>query len=467
MLLSLELFFALAGLLLAGAAYKGSTQAWRFDQQPIDLAMRVMSGFWIAYVAASLAQAVAVNQDVYLQRGPEYLQAIVFEFLLGSTVLFLLAAASAVRPWILAVVALQLLGGLLELGCRLENIQLLDAVLRCWVVLKLVVAGCVAVCIARQVRHTRSRRSWLALSACAMGLGIWMFQAVAQSDTSVVLPIGWYLYAFFLFVVWKLVSLNPDADKRLAHAGTSFEGTSSCQPLSSLTGYDDLVLLAVRGERQRIACELHDNVGSQIVSILFAMQSANQPKKQFVMLSLEQCLSDLKTTVDAIEGFDENVTLSLGRLRYRLQPALDRHAINMCWTMELCDGLDAVRGIYAQQVLRIAQESLANVMRHARATSVSLVCRYVPEFCHLSLEVCDDGVGFSKHHSQKCSGRGLLTMKRRASAVGGFLTVSSPRAGGTLVRLILPLPHLKTSGLVGGTPSVMTPVGVPVGNLTA
>ena len=166
---------------------------------------------------------------------------------------------------------------------------------------------------------------------------------------------------------------------------------------------------------------------------------------QAFVLSLEQCLSDLKMTVDALHSFDESVTLALGRLRYRVQPALDRQAIKMRWEVEICDELDAVGGIYAQQVLRIAQESLANVMRHSNANSVKVVCRYVPEFCHLLLEVRDNGKGIAVDKNQKSAGRGLEAMKRRAAAVGGFLVISSREAGGTSVRLTLPLPHLKTT----------------------
>ena len=467
MLVVLELFFALVSLGLAVAAYQGSTQAWRFDQQPIDQAMRVLSCLWFAYVVASLAHFSVAGQAAFYQRAPGYIQAIIFEFLLVGVALFLLASASAVRRWILAVLALQLLGGLLELGCRLQDVEPSDALLRCWITLKLVVAACLTVCIARQVHFTRSRRSWLALAACAMGLGLWLYHAVAPPDTSVVVPVSIYVYAFFLFVVWKLVSLNPDADKRLANVGSSFEGISSCQPQSSLTADDDLVLLAVRGERQRIAYELHDNVGSQLVSILFAMQGASQPQKRFVMLSLEQCLTDLKMTVDAMESFDENVTQSLGSLRYRIQPALDRQQIKMFWNLELSDQLDAVQGVYAQQVLRIAQESLANVMRHARAKSVQVHCRYVPEFRHLCLEVCDDGVGFCVRDGQKPQGRGLLAMKRRAAAVGGFITISSPRAKGTRVCFILPLPHVTTTHATSAKTTPVSASGVPPGSLAA
>ena len=443
MLLAVELFFALVSLLLAATAQRGSAVAWRLEHHPVDLAMRVLAGLWAFYLLISVAQVMAASQLQSVAPLVEVVKNIVCEFLLASVAFFLLTASGTVQPWVVGAVGVQLVGGLMVFGWMSWSGQPSPIAPFVWSAWHLASFALITAWVARQTRHTRSRRSWLTLAACAMGLGLWLYQMAAPSIRGEILPASFYLYAFFLFVIWKNVSLNADADKAYVNAGTSFNGASSFQTLASMTTDDEFIALAVRGERQRIAHELHDNVGSHIVSILFSMQSADQPPKGSVMLSLEQCLSDLKMTVDALHSFDESVTLALGRLRYRVQPALDRQAIHMRWDVQMCDELDVVSGIYAQQVLRIAQESLANVMRHSRATSVKVACQYVPEFCHLLLEVRDNGKGMSVDKNRTPVGSGLEAMKRRAAAVGGFLVISSREAAGTSVRLTLPLPHLK------------------------
>ena len=443
MLVAVELFFSLASALLAGAALSGSTQAWRHESHPVDFAMRVLAASWMLYLLIGVSQLAAMNGATWVPLLPAWVVDTGLECLLASLAFFLLTAAGAVRPWILTVLGLQFFGGLIAASWSIWQSESSPQVQRALMAATLAAAVCVVAVVLRQVHHTHSRRSWLVSAACATGFGLWLHQAATAGSVQSVLPVVYHLYAVFIFVVWKLISLNADADKALANASTPFSGATNFQSVASIRSDDDFIALALRGERQRISSELHDNVGSQLVSLLFAVQGTDLPKKRFVMLSLEQCLSDLKMMVDALDSFDEDVTQALGRLRYRVQHALDRQGINMRWELDVSPELEAVQGIYAQQVLRIAQESLGNVMRHAKATSVKVNCRYVPEFCHLLLEVVDNGAGIKTDGNDRVQGRGLASMKRRAAVVGGFLQISSQSGRGTCVRLTLPLTHLK------------------------
>lgn len=438
MLLAVELFFAVASAMLAITALNGSAKAWRFQNNPVDFAMRILAGIWLLCLLLSKYQMLAENRIIFFDALPTFVIGIANVFLLASLTFFLLTAADAVRPWILAVVGLQLIGGLITSLWLNWRVQALPEIELLLMALKLLAAATVTGLVMRQVRYSHSRRSWMVLAACAMGLGMWLYQSALADRHSSALPVVYYLYAFFIFVLWKFVSFSADA-------GKSFGFQTNFQTLAGINSDDEFTSLALRVERQRISYELHDNVGSQIVSILFAMQAAEQPQKRFVMLSLEQCLTDLKMTVDALDSFDENVTEALGRLRYRVQHALDREGIKMRWDVDLSPELEAVHGIYAQQVLRIAQESMSNVMRHAKASSVKVRCRFVPEFCHLLFEVFDNGVGIKRDKNNPVSGHGLEGMKRRAAAIGGMLHITSRNGNdsGTCVRLILPLPNSK------------------------
>jgi signal transduction histidine kinase len=89
-------------------------------------------------------------------------------------------------------------------------------------------------------------------------------------------------------------------------------------------------------------------------------------------------------------------------------------------------------------VLRVVQEAVANVVRHAQARSIRLRLRYGAR--HLQVAVTDDGRGFvvqTDFHSYE-GHWGLLGMQERASGLGGELDVRSAPAGGTTVTLVLP-----------------------------
>ncbi|OGB18874.1 MAG: hypothetical protein A3B67_15705 [Burkholderiales bacterium RIFCSPHIGHO2_02_FULL_66_10] len=178
-------------------------------------------------------------------------------------------------------------------------------------------------------------------------------------------------------------------------------------------------------------------MGSQIVSLLSALDRS-VPQQREMASALEQCLVDIKLLVDAIEDQGESVIDSLGRLRYRVQHALDQLGIRMVWAVDVDGPLELVCHERSRQVLRITQECLANVMRHSHATTVWVSCRYLPEPNALFLSIRDDGRGLEQGQGAGV-GNGLAGMQRRASAMGARLDIVGEPGQGTCVELTLPL----------------------------
>jgi signal transduction histidine kinase len=123
----------------------------------------------------------------------------------------------------------------------------------------------------------------------------------------------------------------------------------------------------------------------------------------------------------------------------------DRHAI----TVNL-QGEDASRGLSALiafQLLRIIQEALANVRKHANAQQVWITFS-TPDGGGLQLVIRDDGKGFDIQAPPDTSRKsfGLASMRERAESLGGLLTFESRPGFGT--RIIVAIP-LKSGGRVG------------------
>jgi signal transduction histidine kinase len=193
-------------------------------------------------------------------------------------------------------------------------------------------------------------------------------------------------------------------------------------------------LAAVADERKRIAQDIHDGVGSQLVGLIASLD-ANSPLHKRLHLGLECCLLDLKMAVDNMDSGNTNIFDALGSLRYRFTPSLQRAGIRMVWRVDTAGPLLALPQTSVAQVLRIAQECLANVLLHSEAKKVRVVCRYEPEPPHMLLEVHDDGVGMAQAQENAWAGKGLSGMRERAHSLGAKIEIDTKQGIGTRVRV--------------------------------
>jgi signal transduction histidine kinase len=419
---------ALIGTLLAAVALWGSWNAWRKHSDPIDLAVSVAALTWITHL--SLTTAI---EFVGSTRQSAYVTDAGFQVLIMSVSYFLLTSAGLTGRGVTLALGAQAIAGGLALHWNHWGTSGQQAAHDLWITLNLFAGVVLMASIAKQVYVTRNYRCWLALAGSVLGVGICLDDILVAGETGRIDALLHHFYAAFLLVMWHLVTYRAETSEPIFVESSGFQRYS---------GFDhsqmDIAASAVAGERRRIAQDLHDGVASQLVSILSSLDN-KAPQQQAVALALENCLLDLKMTVDAIDNGNDSVVEALGRLRYRVQHSLDRLGIAMTWNVDMCVELEAVRGEKAQQVLRIAQECLANVMRHANASTVEVVCKFVADSDHMVLEVRDNGAGIGRDHEGRPTGKGLASMRRRAKAAGGELIIASKLGAGTRVRLTLPL----------------------------
>ncbi|GBD20161.1 Signal transduction histidine-protein kinase/phosphatase DegS [bacterium HR28] len=213
-----------------------------------------------------------------------------------------------------------------------------------------------------------------------------------------------------------------------------------------------LTSLAVIEERERIAREMHDSL-AQVLGYVITKASAlrellRQPERladaERHLRQLEQAARDAYADVrEAIlglrTGLAPNRTL-LETLRTYLERWQDQSGIAAALVVEPSD--DVLRGLQPMaelQLLRIVQEALANVRKHARATQVTVKMTRLDGVLHVRIE--DNGVGFDPTALERANYPrfGLATMRERAEAVGGSLTINSRPGNGTTIEAVIPL----------------------------
>jgi PAS domain S-box-containing protein len=183
-------------------------------------------------------------------------------------------------------------------------------------------------------------------------------------------------------------------------------------------------------ERKRIQRNLHDGAQQRITSVLLCLGRLRAQADEPVEL-LDFAIDELAAGLDEIRELASGLHPSLLSER-GLAAAVEALALRVPMAIEL-DALPHERlpepveaaGYY------VVAEALANVQKHARARRV--VVSVTADRHGLDVRVADDGAGGADAH-----GHGLRGLADRVEALGGRLTVDSPRRGGTVLRAAIP-----------------------------
>lgn len=428
-------------LLSAGAAVAAVTvsyRAWKQQRNPIDLAFAVATGSWLMHLLTS-----SVSTLITASPWAVFAFHISYQITLISVAFFILVSASITRFNIHAVWMVQgVLGLLLLLAWHVWSSLQQDLAYRLWVAVNLACISALSLYLGLKAYDPGTYRCWLALGGSLLGLGIGFEDMLSAERLRSGNTFAQYFYATFLLLFWLLITNRAGRPEPAVVQEADHPSVTTWEAVTGFGPANKLAAIAVANERQRIAHDLHDGVGSQLVNILAALDT-HAPQQQAVALALEQCLVDLKIMLDGIDSTNDGLIDALGRLRYRVQHSLDKLGIRMIWTVDMDGPLQDVRGDRAQQVLRISQECLSNIMRHAHASVVEVICRYVPESDSILLEVRDNGRGIPSREAGRPLGKGLESMRLRARNLGGHLQIATKAKVGTRMRLLVPLhaPH--------------------------
>ena len=202
---------------------------------------------------------------------------------------------------------------------------------------------------------------------------------------------------------------------------------------------------AVEEGRRRIAREIHDDFGQRLTGLALAFKALRKqlpggdpqlPELDAIGVSLAELAEDLR------------------RLSHDLHPAaLERRGLAValrdhCGEIErrhgLCVGLsvtgaeDSLPPDVALGLYRIAQEALANTVRHAGAQTAQITLRAATGTVRLT--VADDGDGFDPGAARRAGGVGLASIEERAHLLGGRCRIAAAPGAGAEIEVMVPLP---------------------------
>jgi PAS domain S-box-containing protein len=204
------------------------------------------------------------------------------------------------------------------------------------------------------------------------------------------------------------------------------------------------ILHTLEAERQRVARELHDDVGQAIATVGVLLHTlANTPDA--VPPDAQPALAATHTTIRQItesvarlvRDYHPAELLGLGledTVRTHAHEFARRHGLGLRLSTSAIGGLLSPE--HELHLYRIVQEALANIARHAAARNVTL--RLGRERRAVVAVVRDDGVGFAPG-TACATGLGLVTMRERAELMGATLLVRARRGRGTEIHVAVPI----------------------------
>lgn len=198
-------------------------------------------------------------------------------------------------------------------------------------------------------------------------------------------------------------------------------------------------LHAQEAERQRIAQELHDEVGQSLTAVLLGLNQAIKIAPPAVAAELEPVRDTTRTSLEEVRRISQRlrpgVLDDLGLLNSLSSLASDLTArTGIPVDRGFLPGLPALSPETELVIYRVAQEALTNVARHAHARHIQLGLTRRGEA--LVLRVADDGVGGIP---DAAAGAGIQGMRERAQMVSGRLQLRPREGGGTEVLLEVPV----------------------------
>ena len=222
------------------------------------------------------------------------------------------------------------------------------------------------------------------------------------------------------------------------------------------------LLQTLEAERERVARELHDDVGQAIATVGVLLHNLERTHGS----GSEVSVPALAATRDTIRQITESVArivrdchpaelTGLGfedTVRAHAQQFAQRHGLTLRLATVPAPGL--LSADHELHLYRIEQEALANVARHARATRVTVQLTH--ERGRVVLTVRDNGVGFALARAQ--NGLGLVTMRERAELMQAELVVRTAPRRGTEIRVAVALEGARSGRAVAGveTPPITT-----------
>ncbi|HTP14116.1 MAG TPA: two-component regulator propeller domain-containing protein [Bacteroidota bacterium] len=275
--------------------------------------------------------------------------------------------------------------------------------------------------------------------------GVWNMEGTSIS--LVVLPPWWMTWWFRGGAILVFLSIGPIVYYRRV--------TALKKQYALQREFSRRLIETQETERKRIATELHDSIGQDLLVIKNRTYMANQVKQlnpkakeqlDHITKAVSQSLQNVRQISRNLRPYHLDRVGLTGAIKSMLDTIAQSSSITFDVHVDAIDGLLTGEGKEIEvNLYRVVQESVNNILKHSEAKSATVSIEKLD--ATLALRIADDGKGFDPatvHAPDSRAGLGLSGIGERVGMLGGTYTIESSPGAGTMVIVTIPLSRKTT-----------------------
>lgn len=263
--------------------------------------------------------------------------------------------------------------------------------------------------------------------------GVWNYEGASLSVT--VIPPFWQTWWFYIIFGALFISMG---------SGIYYYKVNQLRKENERKKrFSEQLIESQETERRRIAKELHDGLGQQILVIKNRAELAQNHihKPEEVANQLKEIMLSAMSSIGDVRNISHGL-LPVHLEKFGLKEAI----MNLCDQLQRTSAIewsyhvDEIDGLIPKDkeinFYRIIQEAVNNILKHANATEASVLIKRTST--GVNALILDDGKGFKSKQKNSLKGLGLLGMEERMESLAGKLEIESEPGNGTVIRIFIP-----------------------------
>lgn len=191
---------------------------------------------------------------------------------------------------------------------------------------------------------------------------------------------------------------------------------------------------ALDEERQRIMRDMHDGLGSHLMSMMMMAKRGAGKHADFAD-GIQSVIDEMRLLIDSMDSVGESLRSALTVFRKRIIPRAQDAGFSVIWNEKPDVAYPAYSPREVLQVFRILQEAITNALKHSQGDTITVdITPGARDECGCIITIRDNGKGLDSDASKaKVGGRGLKNMRARAAGIGAELAIRSETPGTSVI----------------------------------